>query len=67
MTESIRRLPQTVQIAGLSLSATYAENHQGNFPQSFSASEQDIGWPIADVETRSRARPQSDPEDDHGI
>ncbi|HCE2446401.1 TPA: AlpA family transcriptional regulator [Vibrio parahaemolyticus] len=50
MSHKIIRLPEVVEITGLSRSTIYLRMSKGDFPQSISLGERAVGWLESDVE-----------------
>ena len=50
MSHKIMRLPEVIDMTGLSRSTIYLRMSQGTFPRSISLGERAVGWLQADIE-----------------
>ena len=65
MSYKIMRLPEVIQMTGLSRSTIYLRMAKGSFPQTISLGERAVGWLLSDIEAWLDARVVASKAVDH--
>ncbi|OFC70826.1 helix-turn-helix transcriptional regulator [Alteromonas confluentis] len=65
MSHKIMRLPEVIQMTGLSRSTIYLRMGKGSFPQTISLGERAVGWLLSDIEAWLDARVVASKAVDH--